>query len=647
MAKFKKAYNFKMVTIVITVVIFCTSTVYGAGISGNDCLRIPLTGSSTRLSQLLLCKNIVTEFGLGDVQNIEYISPGYSESLKGKAIPVVTTSKGKFLIRQLSPLRIKTRAKAEYVTSYISYLKENGIPILIVSKVRSNGKKREDFFTVFINSDGKEEYYAVDRWIEEGIEVSRKDASSQMLFNVGKILGKIHDLSSRFSIPYPEDEEEYSLKLAIEKVLTFDWHTQYEGILDEGTLELIDEVKKEIRYFSSILNRFTENHILSDLNFGNMKFDESTGEIIAIFDYDNARLGYNFEDVFGILTNTGRPEEGRYLEGNFVQDMKDFLNGNASSEQPFTLEEKRAIYYNYLVIWLFEAGINVGGFSIFQEEKFKLNERAVNYNLSMLAKTKELLLFLKEDQNSLGYKRKLLGIKEVFSFLSEQEELPSRDNSADILILFGNDDIRSIEEAAKKANLAKNIVVSGYRGRLGDALIKNAQEAGYIIKGDLALISEAEIMKHILVANGVPEEKIILEDRSTNTKENVDNVKALLKDRGISYRIIILMQKPLQQKRARLTFEKAFEQEIETGEIEYISYAPYIPDAMHMSTEELAESMALCRDEFRRFEEYGPRGKNHMKEVEIDAEIANFYISLISDNIADRAAYHNDIDSNL
>lgn len=75
--------------------------------------------------------------------------------------------------------------------------------------------------------------------------------------------------------------------------------------------------------------------------------------------------------------------------------------------------------------------------------------------------------------------------QKIFVFLAEQEELPTPANPADILLLFGNDDIRTIEEAAKiyREGRVKNIVVSGFKGSLTDDLIRHAQEAGYVLDG--------------------------------------------------------------------------------------------------------------------------------------------------------------------
>lgn len=53
-------------------------------------------------------------------------------------------------------------------------------------------------------------------------------------------------------------------------------------------------------------------------------------------------------------------------------------------------------------------------------------------------------------------------------------------------------------------------------------------------QGPQEVIPEALAMQRWLLANGVPEDKIILEDKSTSTEENLLFARALLEDAGIS-----------------------------------------------------------------------------------------------------------------
>jgi len=68
---------------------------------------------------------------------------------------------------------------------------------------------------------------------------------------------------------------------------------------------------------------------------------------------------------------------------------------------------------------------------------------------------------------------------------------------------------------------------------------------------------EAEVFADIARDMGVPEEKLIVEPRSTNTGENVRFTYALLREeKGLGLRSFILVQKPYMERRTYATFMK-------------------------------------------------------------------------------------------
>jgi len=67
-------------------------------------------------------------------------------------------------------------------------------------------------------------------------------------------------------------------------------------------------------------------------------------------------------------------------------------------------------------------------------------------------------------------------------------------------------------------------------------------EASAILSGGLgesAYISEAEAMKRWLVANGVCDSRLFLEERSTNTHENIMFSQAIIAEHGLSQSVVI------------------------------------------------------------------------------------------------------------
>lgn len=114
--------------------------------------------------------------------------------------------------------------------------------------------------------------------------------------------------------------------------------------------------------------------------------------------------------------------------------------------------------------------------------------------------------------------------------------VPTKTISSDLIIGLGCMDIGIPECCTKLYN-------DGY----GDLIIFS----GNVGKGTEGIlnITEAERFKNIAVANGVPEEKILLEKEATNTYENYKYIKRLLKDKNIDFQSAIIVQKPYVKRR--------------------------------------------------------------------------------------------------
>jgi uncharacterized SAM-binding protein YcdF (DUF218 family) len=69
---------------------------------------------------------------------------------------------------------------------------------------------------------------------------------------------------------------------------------------------------------------------------------------------------------------------------------------------------------------------------------------------------------------------------------------------------------------------------------------------------------EAERFARIAMQMGVPADRILIENRSTNTGENVQFTRRLLAERGIDPESLILVQKPYMERRTYATFNKVW-----------------------------------------------------------------------------------------
>jgi uncharacterized SAM-binding protein YcdF (DUF218 family) len=69
---------------------------------------------------------------------------------------------------------------------------------------------------------------------------------------------------------------------------------------------------------------------------------------------------------------------------------------------------------------------------------------------------------------------------------------------------------------------------------------------------------EADQFAAIAVSMGVPRERILVENQSTNTGENVAFTRRLLASQGLDPRSFIVVQKPYMERRSYATFEKVW-----------------------------------------------------------------------------------------
>jgi uncharacterized SAM-binding protein YcdF (DUF218 family) len=111
---------------------------------------------------------------------------------------------------------------------------------------------------------------------------------------------------------------------------------------------------------------------------------------------------------------------------------------------------------------------------------------------------------------------------------------------ADCIIALGNSDIRTVQTAA---NLFKN----GY----GDILVTTGG-FGRLTK-DLFTKPEAQLFADEAIELGVPSDKIFIEDKSTNTFDNIKFTKKLLNEKGIIPKTILVVTKPYMERRAFAT----------------------------------------------------------------------------------------------
>ena len=114
---------------------------------------------------------------------------------------------------------------------------------------------------------------------------------------------------------------------------------------------------------------------------------------------------------------------------------------------------------------------------------------------------------------------------------------------SDAILALGSHDLRVADWAAQLwlEGWAPWLIVSGGLGRLTK---------------DAWTQTEATLFAGVAIEKGVSVEAILIEDRSTNTGENILFSKQLLEEKGLNLHQFLLVQKPYMERRSYATFKK-------------------------------------------------------------------------------------------
>ncbi|MCC6289848.1 MAG: YdcF family protein [Chitinophagaceae bacterium] len=114
---------------------------------------------------------------------------------------------------------------------------------------------------------------------------------------------------------------------------------------------------------------------------------------------------------------------------------------------------------------------------------------------------------------------------------------------SDCILALGSHDLRVADRAAELylQGFAPLIVFSGGLGNL---------------TSDIWTVPEADQFAAIAIKRGVPEKNILIENKSTNTGENISFSQKFLREKGLDPQTFIVVQKPYMEKRSYATFKQ-------------------------------------------------------------------------------------------
>lgn len=171
---------------------------------------------------------------------------------------------------------------------------------------------------------------------------------------------------------------------------------------------------------------------------------------------------------------------------------------------------------------------------------------------------------------------------------------------SDCILVLGSHDIRVAHRGADLIlqGYAPLIVFSGNLGRLTDEIWTRP---------------EAEIFADEALRMGVPREKILIENRSTNTGDNIRFVRALMEQSAISVDRVVLIQKPYMQRRAYATFKKVWPEKDVVVTAPQLSFEKYPNDIITKN-----DVISIMVGDTQRIKVYAERGFQIPQEIPVD-----------------------------
>lgn len=191
---------------------------------------------------------------------------------------------------------------------------------------------------------------------------------------------------------------------------------------------------------------------------------------------------------------------------------------------------------------------------------------------------------------------------------------------ADSIIVLGSHDTRVAERGAELFNggWAPLLLFSGHLGSLTSGMWSR---------------SEAEIFADVAVGMGVPRERILVENRSTNTGENVDFSRQLLTAKGLLPRKAIAVQKPYMERRTLATFQQRWPGLDVTVTSPQIAFYDYPTDAFRKD-----DLIHIMVGDLQRLIVYGRKGWSAPQDV--PPEVLEAYEGLLAAGYTRRLIPH-------
>ncbi|XP_035679744.1 uncharacterized protein SCO4629-like [Branchiostoma floridae] len=186
----------------------------------------------------------------------------------------------------------------------------------------------------------------------------------------------------------------------------------------------------------------------------------------------------------------------------------------------------------------------------------------------------------------------------IWNYMSMGHEL----EKSDVILAFGSHDRRVAEYAAElwHQRWAPWLVFSGGLGNLTEGVWDRP---------------EADIFHDIAVAAGVPSDRILVENKASNSGQNVLLSYKLLQEHNIPTRSIILVQKPYMERRAYATFMKQWPGNIEETSLYVTSPRISFQDYANDEVGQMKNTVEIMLSDLYRVRTYPEKGFQIHQEI--------------------------------
>lgn len=172
--------------------------------------------------------------------------------------------------------------------------------------------------------------------------------------------------------------------------------------------------------------------------------------------------------------------------------------------------------------------------------------------------------------------------------------LRQKPEKADVIVGFGNFNTNIARRAAQLylEGYAPKILFTGGLGRNTEGLLPEP---------------EAVRFAKVAVECGVPEEDILIEDQSTNTRENIEFSRSLLEERGIPHDHILGVHQPFMERRIKAAMGVYWPEQNFSVTSPQVTIPEYLADAAKQGITENA-SVSVIVGDFQRMDLYAKKG---------------------------------------